>query len=114
MADTNEKLEAAKNAILEEGKKQLDIFLELLKDDGQEALVEGQKFVALGKNLLQDVATSKITQAEFVDGIEDIKLALSSYLLAEGLKKADIYLKALVSALKSIASVAITILLALV
>lgn len=114
MPDLNPKLEAAKNAIIEEGKRQLEIFLEILKDDGQEALVQGQKFANLGKNLLQDVASGKITKAEFDDGIDDIKLALSSYLLTEGLKKAEIYLKALVSALKSIASVAMTIALALI
>lgn len=114
MSDLNPKLEAAKDAIIEEGKRQLEIFVELLKDDGQEALVKGQKFAALGKDLLQDIATGKISKAEFDDGIDDIKLSLSSYLITEGLKKADIYLKALVSALKSIASVAITIILALV
>lgn len=64
--------------------------------------------------LTQDLVAGVITREEYLDGLENIRMAMDSYLITKGYKQSRKHLKILIKVLKNVAKIAISVVAAVV
>lgn len=95
-------------------KESLDSYLDVMKEEGADAAAKGKKFADMATALTEDLVAGVITRDQYLDALENIRLAMDSYLLAKGYKQSRKHLKILIKVLKNVAKIAISVVAAVV
>lgn len=114
MADfsfTKEQLELILSKVSQVGQDLLKTLLQVLKDDGLQELTVAQKFASSAQALLADLIKGNISQVQYRNSLDDLALAFNAHLISVGYNKSREYIALVLTMLKNIASVAISVLL---
>ena len=95
-----------KSDLLDIAKDSLDSYLDVMKEEGADATKKGSQFAKVAGMLSKDVIAGVITEDQYKDGLDNIKLALESYLVAEGYRQSRKHLNMLFEILLKVARVA--------
>lgn len=102
------------NELIQIGKDAVSTWLNVAKEDGKEAAEKAKEFAEMAKELTAEAIRGDITQESFKDSLDDLELALESYLITQSYKKSRKHLRLLVKILKRTVNAAIKILSAIV
>lgn len=111
---TKTQLDKLKNELIQIAKSSLKQFVDALKEDGVEMITKARVFTEQAEDLTIAMLSGQVDKDQYLDSLDDLKLAMSSFMSTTAYKKRRKLLASLVNILKKVASVAFSVLLTVV